>query len=219
MRHDNPGPEPLERKQRMEKSERRAQILSRAKDVFAKHGYHAATVEDIVASAGVARGTFYLYFEDKRAVFAELVDRFLTRLHLTIQHIDTTDPRRSVASQVRGNIHRILGVFLNDRSMTKILLTDALGLDAEFDRKLRAMYDEIYKLLAESLKEGQQLGIVAPGDTRVLAWLSGGALKELLYQSVSGEAGDLDVDRLTDQVVEFLQGGYLRLSDVPSGAS
>ncbi len=202
----------------MEKSERRAQILSRAKDVFARHGYHAATVEDIVASAGVARGTFYLYFEDKRAVFAELIERFLTRMHLTIQHIDTSDPRRSVASQVRGNIQRILGLFLHDRAMTKILLTDALGLDAEFDRKLRAVYDEIYNLLAESLGEGQQLGIVAAGDTRVLAWLTGGALKELLYQSVSGQSAEPDVERLTDQVFEFLRGGYLRLSDSPPAA-
>ncbi len=203
----------------MEKSERRAQILSRAKDVFARHGYHAATVEDIVASAGVARGTFYLYFEDKRAVFAELIERFLTRMHLTIQHIDTSDPRRSVASQVRGNIQRILGLFLHDRAMTKILLTDALGLDAEFDRKLRAVYDEIYNLLAESLGEGQQLGIVAAGDTRVLAWLTGGALKELLYQSVSGQSAEPDVERLTDQLFEFLRGGYLRLSDSPPAAS
>jgi len=202
----------------MEKSERRAQILSRAKDVFARHGYHAATVEDIVASAGVARGTFYLYFEDKRAVFAELIERFLTRMHLTIQHIDTSDPRRSVASQVRGNIQRILGLFLHDRAMTKILLTDALGLDAEFDRKLRAVYDEIYNQLAESLGEGQQLGIVAAGDTRVLAWLTGGALKELLYQSVSGQSAEPDVERLTDQVFEFLRGGYLRLSDSPPAA-
>jgi AcrR family transcriptional regulator len=194
----------------MEKSERRAQILSCARDVFARHGYHAATVDDIVSAAGVARGTFYLYFEDKRAVFSELVDRFLARLHLTIQHIETADASRPVPQQVRGNISRIVGLFLHDRAMTKILLTDALGMDVDFDRKLRAVYDEVYNLLAESLREGQQLGIVAEGDTRVMAWLSGGALKELLYQCSTGAAGDVNPDKLADQVFEFVSVGYLR---------
>ena len=194
----------------MDKSERRAQILAKAKDVFSRHGYHAATVDDIVNAAGVARGTFYLYFDDKRAVFSDLVDRFVARVHLTIQHIDPGDPSRTVPQQVKGNISRILGLFLHDRAMTKILLTDALGMDADFDRKLRAVYDEIYQLLAESLREGQQLGIVAEGDTRILAWLSGGALKELLYQCVTGAAGEVNPDRLADQIFEFLSAGYLR---------
>jgi AcrR family transcriptional regulator len=167
-------------------------------------------VDDIVNAAGVARGTFYLYFEDKRAVFAELVDRFVARVHLTIQHIDPADPTRTVPQQVRGNISRIVALFLQERAMTKILLTDALGMDADFDRKLRAVYDEVYRLLADSLREGQQLGIVASGDTRVLAWLSGGALKELLYQCVTGAAGEVNPDRLSDQVFEFLSAGYLR---------
>ena len=194
----------------MEKAERRAQILARAREVFAKLGYHAATVDDIVEAAGVARGTFYLYFEDKRAVFADLVDRFLARIHLTIQHIDPDDPVRSVAQQVRGNIERVISLFVNDRAMAKILLTDALGLDADFDRKLRAMYDEIFNLLSTSLRGGQQLGIVAEGDARLMAYLSVGAIKELLFQTVVS-GGEIHVGRLTDQIFNFLARGYLRI--------
>ena len=51
------------------KAERRNEILVAARDVFARKGYHQATIDDIVKAAGVARGTYYLYFEDKRAVF------------------------------------------------------------------------------------------------------------------------------------------------------
>lgn len=194
----------------MERTERRAQILARSRDAFAKHGYHATTVDDIVMAAGVARGTFYLYYDDKRAVFADLVDRFLARLHLAIQRIDPGDPARTVAQQVRGNIAGILELFLHDRAMTKILLTDAVGLDADFDRRLRVVYDEIYKLFAESLREGQRLGIVAEGDTRAMAHLSVGAIKEMLYQSVLG-SGETNVDRLTDQILAFFSSGYLRI--------
>lgn len=195
----------------MDKSERRAQILARARDVFAKRGYHAAKIDEIVEAAGVARGTFYLYFDDKRAVFAELVDRFLARLHLAIPRIDAA---ADVSAQVRENTKRVLGLFLHDRAMTKILLTDAPGLDAEFDRKLQAVYEEMLDLLAESLAEGQALGIVAAGDARVFAYLTVGAIKELLQQAVRHDLGEDQAAWLTDQVYAFLSGGYLR---VPKG--
>ena len=200
----------------MDKTERRAQLLSRARDVFAKRGYHAAKIEDIVAAAKVARGTFYLYFEDKRGVFAELVDRFLARLHLAILRIDPRDPSRSVAAQIRENIVRVLTLFLQDHAMTKILLTDAPGLDADFDRKLRAVYEEVLNLLAESFAEGQALGIVAEGDTRVFAYLTVGAIKELLYQSVMHDLDDESADRLTSEVFSFLCRGCLRIPDEPA---
>ncbi len=197
----------------MDKTERRAQLLSRARDVFAKRGYHAAKIEDIVASAKVARGTFYLYFDDKRSVFAELVDRFLARLHLAILRIDPRDPSRSVAAQIRENIVRVLTLFLQDRAMTKILLTDAPGLDADFDRKLRAVYEEVLSLLSESFREGQSLGIVAPGDTRVFSYLTVGAIKELLVQSVLHDLDGASAERLTEEVFSFLCRGCLRIPD------
>jgi AcrR family transcriptional regulator len=185
---------------KMDKIERRAQILARARDVFAKRGYHAAKIEDIVAAAKVARGTFYLYFEDKRGVFVELVDRFLAKLHLAILRIDPRDPSRSVAAQIRENIVRVLTLFLQDRAMTKILLTDAPGLDADFDRKLRAVYEEVLNLLAGSFT-----------DTRVFAYLTVGAIKELLYQSVMLDFDDGSAERLTSEVFSFLCRGCLRI--------
>src|SRR3954464_12848049 len=120
----------------LQKSERRQQILSVAREAFSKRGYHQTTIDDIVAQAGVARGTFYLYFEDKRAVFSDLIDRFAAQLAMTIVRITTDDPAQSVAVQVRENIRRIIGTCLGDRAMTKILFSDAVGVDPAFDRKL-----------------------------------------------------------------------------------
>lgn len=60
--------------------DRRTQLLSAARTVFAKKGYDDATVAEIVGRAGVAQGTFYLYFPGKESLagaFAEQVsERF-----------------------------------------------------------------------------------------------------------------------------------------------
>lgn len=52
---------------------RREAILDAALTVFAEHGYEAARLDDMAARAGVAKGTLYLYFKDKEALFEALV--------------------------------------------------------------------------------------------------------------------------------------------------
>ena len=60
----------------MDKIERRAQILARARDVFAKRGYHAAKIEDIVAAAKVARGTLARWLCEERVGDMEALKSF-----------------------------------------------------------------------------------------------------------------------------------------------
>ncbi|MDX2052360.1 MAG: TetR/AcrR family transcriptional regulator [Polyangiaceae bacterium] len=194
------------------KEERRQQILKAARDVFVKRGYHQTTIDDIVAEAGVARGTYYLYFEDKRAVLADLIDRFAAHITMGIQRITTDEAERSVSLQVRENIRTVVGICLKERSMTKILFTDATGVDSDFHRKLSTFYDSVVQLLTESLKDGQALGIVRDGEPRVLAYLTLGALKELLYQAVALGLTEETADVLTQQIFAFLAEGYLRVT-------
>jgi AcrR family transcriptional regulator len=195
----------------LDKAERRQQILLHARDVFAKRGYYAAKIDDIVAAAGVARGTFYLYFEDKRAIFEEIVDRTFARLGMAVVRVDTEHPTRSVADQVRENIRRIVGALLEDRATTKILLSDAVGLDAAFDRKLISFYEEVGKLLESSLVDGQERGIVAKGDAHIFAILTLGAVKEMMYQVVM-RGLDYPEERIVDEIFSFLSAGYLRMA-------
>ncbi len=195
----------------MGKAERRQQILNAARDVFAKRGYHAAKIEDIVAAANIARGTFYLYFEDKRAIFEEIVDRTIARLGMSIVRVDPHDGAKTVADQVKEQIRRIVRILLEDRGTTKILLSDALGVDPTFDRKLLSFYDEMSSLLEGSLADGQALGIVREGDVRLMSWLTMGALKEVMFQIVQRGAA-YDEDKLVDGTFRHFTSGYLRVS-------
>ena len=64
----------LKRKPRTE-PDRKDQILAAALAVFDEKGYESATISDVVRRAGVAQGTFYLYFASKRDVVLELARR------------------------------------------------------------------------------------------------------------------------------------------------
>jgi AcrR family transcriptional regulator len=66
------APKPA-RARKVEPQARRQAILDAALSVFAERGFEAARLEDVAARAGVAKGTLYLYFRDKEALFEELV--------------------------------------------------------------------------------------------------------------------------------------------------
>ena len=69
---DTPSAAPEQRWTRRKRA-RPGEILDAALKVFAAKGYAAARMEDIAREAGVTKGTIYLYFENKEAVFKSLV--------------------------------------------------------------------------------------------------------------------------------------------------
>src|SRR4051812_25135898 len=56
---------------------KRDAILMAALDEFSTKGFAAARLDDVARRAGVAKGTIYLYFSDKEALFQELVRSML----------------------------------------------------------------------------------------------------------------------------------------------
>ncbi|MBL8683333.1 MAG: TetR/AcrR family transcriptional regulator [Myxococcales bacterium] len=192
----------------MDREQRRAQILDVAKSVFAEKGYHHAKIDDIVARARVARGTFYLYFGDKRAIFSELVDGCVDAVNAAIYAIDLARRDRSPIEQLTDNVDRVVQVFVNEPALARILFNEAVGLDPEFDRKLLAFYDGVTATIVRALVEGERVGMVRPGDAKTRALCVLGIVKEFLYQlSLRGEGFDRGASVRT--VIELINGGWL----------
>jgi AcrR family transcriptional regulator len=63
---------------RRRKEARPAELLSAALAVFAEKGFAAARIEEIAAGAGVSKGTVYLYFEGKEALFKAAIEAAMT---------------------------------------------------------------------------------------------------------------------------------------------
>jgi AcrR family transcriptional regulator len=75
---------------RAEKSAaRREAVLAAALDEFSARGFAATRIDDVARRAGVAKGTIYLYFRDKEALFQELVRTMLVPL---IRALEATPP-------------------------------------------------------------------------------------------------------------------------------
>lgn len=82
----------------------RQRLLDAARRAAARHGYADTTVEHIVAEAGMARGSFYTYFESKRHLFALLVASIDDEVERHVVGFDRrdTDPVENLARSNRN---------------------------------------------------------------------------------------------------------------------
>jgi AcrR family transcriptional regulator len=192
----------------MEKQARRAQVLRHAKRIFARKGYHRTNVADIITRARIARGTFYLYFENKKDLFEELLEQVLREIALRIHRIRLGPEEPEPAEQLRANLRRVVNFVLNERDLTNILMSHALGFDPELDARIQSFYDRVAAQIQRSLDLGIVMGLVRQCDTRIAAYCILGGVKEIIAQ-ISRETPP-DIDVLVEQILRFGLSGVAR---------
>ncbi len=124
--------------------ERRGEILRAARRLFLEQGVAATTIEQITSRAGVAKGTFYLYFSSKEDVLAAMGDRYgndlLVKIKAAIAKKADHDWKGKLAAWARAavsgyvdsiRLHDIL--FYGSRPPTREGLVDNVVIDHLFD--------------------------------------------------------------------------------------
>ena len=56
--------------------EKREKIINAAKSEFVEYSFHDASINKIIKSAGISRGSFYMYFENKEDLFLYILDGY-----------------------------------------------------------------------------------------------------------------------------------------------
>ena len=190
----------------MLREERKKIVLRCAKAVFSQKGYHQTSISDIIQRAGIARGTFYLYFQSKRDVFDSILDELVRELGGIIKRIDV-DSSSPPLEQLRSILRSVIMLALEDPDMTQILLSRAVGLDSEFDGKLQEFYEEILGKIESALQHGIEFGLVRKCNTKVTACCILGCVKEVVNLIGSDAEAISQLDWILDEVLSFgLQG-------------
>ncbi len=172
------------------RDERRQQLIDAAKEVFAQKGYHATTVDDITRAAGVAKGTFYLYFSEKREVFYEVVRAFFQLIK---------DVGSSVAREVRSADEflaraeqaalEMLRIFAANRQLARLAYRESMGLDDRLEQMIRDFYRDIAQVEADNIRRGIELGMFRPVNPLVCAYAHIGMIERVLLQSLHRDSG------------------------------
>jgi AcrR family transcriptional regulator len=160
------------RPSRRRKEARPAELLDAALDVFAEKGFAAARMEDIAARAGTAKGTIYLYFPSKEAVFQALVRAAIVP---NLERAEAVaDGHEGPVGPVVIRLMALLGDLLRD---TRLAVLPRLII-AEIHRfpDLTQFYkttvvDRGLALIARMHRYGVERGEFRPGDSETVARL------------------------------------------------
>jgi AcrR family transcriptional regulator len=142
----------------------RARLLEAAEQVFAELGYHEASIVKLTEAAGVAQGTFYLYFSSKQQIFDELVQDLNRRVRHAMAEGAATGGTRA-ESEVLG--FRAFFEFTAEHPALYRIIRQA-----EFvsPHSLRAHYDAIAEGYVVGLRAAMRRGEIANADPEVLAY-------------------------------------------------
>jgi AcrR family transcriptional regulator len=142
----------------------RQRLLEAAERIFAELGYHDASIVKITEAAGVAQGTFYLYFASKKEIFDELV----LDLNHRVRHAMTEAADRGTTRAEK----ELLGFGAFFRFTAEHPALYRIIRQAEFvsPETLHEHYRRLTNGYVTGLRQAMADGEIADGDPEVLAW-------------------------------------------------
>lgn len=190
--------------------QRRRQLLEAATWVFARKGYRAAGISDIIARAGVARGTFYLYFKSKEQIFLAIVEDFHCRIKGALSGTYTPAALAQAGTPralLQASALRWLQFFASQRDATTVVLKEASSIDSRFEKGFADLRQSAVTFFAARFKRLQDLGLASASlSPDLVARLQLGMFDELLNAFVLPDT-NADLHALADQLVEFEWNG------------
>ena len=192
-----------------ESGSRREQLLDAAVRAFVNAGYSATRVSDIVNEAGVAQGTFYLYFSSKRDIFRQLVERFLTMFadRLLTASFDEPEDLDAFRESARTRVLLALQTCYENRELARIYYQEAMGADPDLNARVTEFNRAFAQSLGARLRYGIERGYLRPHNTSVVSIAMGGLLEQLVRHMVFYSDQELEIESLADEIVELELNG------------
>jgi AcrR family transcriptional regulator len=191
------------------REENKARKLAALKDaglaVFSSEGYDRATIEAIASGAGVARGTYYLYFDDKLALFEAIVTPWVDDLVELVASVSSALDEAADRPAVR-EIYEQMGLAialqgLNHRAVILLAFREIRG-SSEAGTFLRQQEARILEAVTGITEQARDRGLIDVEDPAIAVRVIVGAVERLTFEVLAGEGNALgDPQRIASGVV------------------
>ena len=164
------------------KDARPEELVAAALEVFVERGYEGTTLADVARRAGVTKGTIYLYFENKEALFKAVVRETIVPVIAQGEALarSFTGSARDLLEQLVREYWRLVGETAL-AGIPKLMMAEA----ATFPELTRFYYDEVVvcgqRLLAGVIERGVKNGEFRPVNVMLAAKL---AMSPLMHATV-----------------------------------
>lgn len=135
-------------------------LLRAGREMFARHGWQGTTVEMIVQAAGVSRGSFYVYFENKHEIFNRVFEPLMDDL---FGRAAARRPGESIFSRLEAGNRGVLELWERAPAMM-YSLANAAQFDQVIGSRLEAMRQRFISRTATALERHRREGITYDVD-------------------------------------------------------
>lgn len=171
---------PAERRsvKRLAASDRRAQLLDRARQAFAEDGYHRASMEQIAVSAGVTKPVLYQHFTSKNELYVAVLEEDAERV---LAAVSEAIAGTTGAQRIQRGLEAYFRFIDANVDTFRLLFRETMGAESGFREAIEHFHDlaaaSIGAIIAEetgkSLDESELLarGIVGMTEATAAWWL------------------------------------------------
>jgi AcrR family transcriptional regulator len=188
---------------------RRTELLTAARSVFSKKGFHDATIDDIAEIAEVAKGTVYLYYKSKREIYLEALRFGVESLNNEL-NLKAAGPGKCL-EKLRILTSTKLEFFEENRDFFNIYYSE-LGKLPSHPAGLELVKDLYFKqarIFARLLKDGVRRGEIRNLNVEKMAFAIADLTRDVTTQRALGFS-KTSVKTDTDFVVDFIWKGIAR---------
>ena len=148
---------------------RKNQILDAALEVVVEKGYADCRMDDIVETSGLSKGTIYWYYKSKKEVFLSLINHWVNKFGVTLNHIVEED--LSASDQLHELFAFFLDIYENKPDVLKAELEfwALASRDSDFRKKTQAVYRELLELIEAIVSKGVESGEFKNVEIKVAA--------------------------------------------------
>ena len=190
---------------RPSKEQRIDTIVESAQKVFCSSGFEKGSIDEIAKAAGIAEGTIYRYFDSKRGLLDEVLQRHYSVLFDDIQQALPSIEGRD--NRLRYLIRRTLLMISEDRSMCRLRSLYARQVGGERPSLARDQNLRMAVLMANEIKAGMKDGSFSLDTSpSIVCYMIGGAI-ELTEYSYMNTGKAIDIDKVTNSIWRIISGG------------
>ena len=166
------------------REERTRALCQAALTLFLARGVEAATVDEITREAGVAKGSFYRYFDDKEqlvvALFAPLRSEVLGAIRRCEQALASQTRPDTLALTYQALAAELAGALLGSTDLVRLYLQEARGASEGARRPIRALSEELTVGALALTEVAHAHGLLRRLEPRITALAVVGAVEALL---------------------------------------
>ncbi len=212
MTKQSPGPAPpaATPRQRLQAltPERRARLLDPAEEEFARRGYEGASLNRILAAAGMSKGQAYYYIADKSDLYAAVIDRALDRVVAkTDFDLETPTDPDDFWRRIGAFLDRVTELFVEDDRLAQLArgIYEGPSAQAALAAPLARIRTQLHRLVAL----GREVGAVrddVPESLLVDAALAATRAIDRWFADHWHELSGADALHLSGRSVELIRG-------------